>query len=217
MGDIMKKDVDKLEKQIEALSNIVKKDDREVTEMKKKELVEKVRRATTNDDVEEKVEEPKKTTKKRKTKKSDSTKKSKVKSTKRKTKTKKLDKEVKEIVEELEATKQLSTISEADTSFITKTVNDLESEIRNLYDDNTLVMKPVDEVNTKKKKNKKKNNVEVKDKFTKINPVTSGSAVVDKMEAVDEKALYIFTKILLVLFILMFIGVCAMIFYITIA
>ncbi len=213
----MKKDVDKLEKQIEALSNIVKKDDREVTEMKKKELVEKVRRATTNDDVEEKVEEPKKTTKKRKTKKSDSTKKSKVKSTKRKTKTKKLDKEVKEIVEELEATKQLSTISEADTSFITKTVNDLESEIRNLYDDNTLVMKPVDEVNTKKKKNKKKNNVEVKDKFTKINPVTSGSAVVDKMEAVDEKALYIFTKILLVLFILMFIGVCAMIFYITIA
>ena len=57
----MKKDVDKLEKQIEALSNIVKKDDREVTEMKKKELVEKVRRATTNDDVEEKVEEPKKT------------------------------------------------------------------------------------------------------------------------------------------------------------
>ena len=217
MGDIMKKDVDKLEKQIEALSNIVKKDDREVTEMKKKELVEKVRRATTNDDVEEKVEESKKTTKKRKTKKSDSTKKSKVKSTKRKTKTKKLDKEVKEIVEELEATKQLSTISEADTSFITKTVNDLESEIRNLYDDNTLVMKPVDEVNTKKKKNKKKNNVEVKDKFTKINPVTSGSAVVDKMEAVDEKALYIFTKILLVLFILMFIGVCAMIFYITIA
>jgi len=217
LGDIMKKDVDKLEKQIEALSNIVKKDDREVTEMKKKELVEKVRRATTNDDVEEKVEEPKKTTKKRKTKKSDSTKKSKVKSTKRKTKTKKLDKEVKEIVEELEATKQLSTISEADTSFITKTVNDLESEIRNLYDDNTLVMKPVDEVNTKKKKNKKKNNVEVKDKFTKINPVTSGSAVVDKMEAVDEKALYIFTKILLVLFILMFIGVCAMIFYITIA
>ena len=213
----MKKDVDKLEKQIEALSNIVKKDDREVTEMKKKELVEKVRRATTNDDVEEKVEESKKTTKKRKTKKSDSTKKSKVKSTKRKTKTKKLDKEVKEIVEELEATKQLSTISEADTSFITKTVNDLESEIRNLYDDNTLVMKPVDEVNTKKKKNKKKNNVEVKDKFTKINPVTSGSAVVDKMEAVDEKALYIFTKILLVLFILMFIGVCAMIFYITIA
>ena len=130
---------------------------------------------------------------------------------------KRLDKEVKEIVEELEATKQLSTISEADTSFITKTVNDLESEIRNLYDDNTLVMKPVDEVNTKKKKNKKKNNVEVKDKFTKINPVTSGSAVVDKMEAVDEKALYIFTKILLVLFILMFIGVCAMIFYITIA
>ena len=217
MGDIMKKDVDKLEKQIEALSNIVKKDDREVTEMKKKELVEKVRRATTNDDVEEKVEESKKTTKKRKTKKSDSTKKSNVKSTKRKTKTKKLDKEVKEIVEELEATKQLSTISEADTSFITKTVNDLESEIRNLYDDNTLVMKPVDEVNTKKKKNKKKNNVEVKDKFTKINPVTSGSAVVDKMEAVDEKALYIFTKILLVLFILMFIGVCAMIFYITIA
>jgi len=214
----MKKDVDKLEKQIEALSNIVKKDDREVTEMKKKELVEKVRRATTNDDVEEKEETPKKT-KKKKTKRSDDTKKSKEKKTKKKakTKTKKLDKEVKEIVDELEATKQLNAISEADTSFITKTVNDLESEIRNLYDDNTLVMKPVDEVKPEKKKKKKKDNIEVKDKFTKINPVTSGSAVIDKMEAVDEKALYIFTKILLVLFLLMFIGVCAMIFYITIA
>jgi len=217
----MKKDAEKLEKQIEALSNIVKKDDREITEIKKKELIEKVKRATTDDEVlevetddskKEVVKEDNKSKKKRKIKK---------KVTDKKKKTKKLDKEVNEILNDLEETKKLNAISEADTSFVTKTVNDLESEIRNLYDDNTLVMKPVTEIKEKKglfgKKKDKKNNIEEKAKFTKIRPVTSGSAAIDKIDAVDERIFGTFTKILFVIFMIMFIGVCAMIFYITIA
>ena len=56
----MKKDAEKLEKQIEALSNIVKKDNREVTEIKKKELIEKVKRATTDDEILEVEDDTKK-------------------------------------------------------------------------------------------------------------------------------------------------------------
>ena len=216
----MKKDAEKLEKQIEALSKKKKKDNREVTEIKKKELIEKVKRATTDDEIleveddtkKEEVKEETKSKKKRKIKK---------KVTDKKKKTKKLDKEVNEILNDLEETKKLNAISEADTSFVTKTVNDLESEIRNLYDDNTLVMKPVTEIKEKKglfgKKKDKKKNIEEKAKFTKIRPVTSGSAAIDKIDAVDERIFGTFTKILFVIFMIMFIGVCAMIFYITIA
>ncbi len=233
MGDIMKKDMDKLDKQIEALSNIVKKDDREVTEMKKKELIEKVKRATTKDNIEEtKITKAKKgsarktTTKKKKSsnsniKKTEISKAKKSKSstprkttTKRKNNTKKLDKEVKDIINDLEETKTLNAISEVDTSLVNKTVNDLESEIRNLYDDNTIVMKPVEE---NKGFLKSKKNVEENTKFTKINPVTSGSAILDKIENVDDKLFSTLTKILFVIFMILFIGICAMIFYITIA
>ena len=216
----MKKDAEKLEKQIEALSNIVKKDNREVTEIKKKELIEKVKRATTDDEILEVEDDTKKAEVKEETK-SKKKRKIKKKVTDKKKKTKKLDKEVNEILNDLEETKKLNAISEADTSFVTKTVNDLESEIRNLYDDNTLVMKPVTEIKEKKglfgKKKDKKKNIEEKAKFTKIRPVTSGSAAIDKIDAVDERIFGTFTKILFVIFMIMFIGVCAMIFYITIA
>ncbi len=212
MGDIMKKDMEKLEKQIEALTNIVKKDEREVTEMKKKELVEKVQRATTDEEIVKKdISKAKKGGSRKTTKKGSNKKKTTTKKTTPKKKTKKIDKEVKEIINDLEETKTLNAISEADTSLVTKTVNDLEEEIRNLYDDNTIVMKPVDEGLFKKK------NVEENTKFTKIGPVTSGSAVIDKIDQVDEKLFSTLTKILFVIFMIMFIGVCAMIFYITIA
>jgi hypothetical protein len=208
----MKKDMEKLEKQIEALTNIVKKDEREVTEMKKKELVEKVQRATTDEEIVKKdISKAKKGGSRKTTKKGSNKKKTTTKKTTPKKKTKKIDKEVKEIINDLEETKTLNAISEADTSLVTKTVNDLEEEIRNLYDDNTIVMKPVDEGLFKKK------NVEENTKFTKIGPVTSGSAVIDKIDQVDEKLFSTLTKILFVIFMIMFIGVCAMIFYITIA
>lgn len=232
MGDIMKKDMDKLDKQIEALSNIVKKDDREVTEMKKKELIDKVKRATTDDNIEKtEISKAKKggsrktTTKKKKNTNSNSnikkteiskakkTKQAPRKTTKKKGSTKKLDKEVKDIINDLEETKTLNAISDVDTSLVNKTVNDLEEEIRNLYDDNTIVMKPVEE----KGFLKKKNNIEENTKFTKIGPSTTGSAVLDKIDGVDEKVFSTLTKILFVIFMIMFIGVCAMIFYITIA